>query len=420
MKQEFRLELKQTLKPLPLLIVEAKLLELPLLELQDKIREEALQNPFIEFQDENLMMQEIINLDQIIDRGDYSHPLIDEDEERDRIDERWIQKDSIWPRLEIQLEMEFPQKKLKQIAYSILNHLDDRGFLSCSVEKIAHEVNTSPEIVEKVRKKIMRFDPIGVGALNVKEYTTLQLHDKGFKNVKDPEVFIKEHPEVKKFLLPYPLYKYEDKKSPYVYPEVIIRIEGNELRVEVDENPILNFRVNKKYLALLQSPDLDKQTRKFLKEKYQKVLEFQRMLLKRRENIRKVAEFIAESQKDFLLGKNNFLVPITQKEAALQLYIPISTFNRIVKNKYADTPRGIFELRFFFKKAVGRFNSGVSEDELLLLIKEIVENENPKKPYSDEDIATILKQKGINISRRSVRDKRAQLGIPPSSRRRRV
>ncbi|RLF98138.1 hypothetical protein DRN58_07535, partial [Thermococci archaeon] len=113
MKQEFRLELKQTLKPLPLLIVEAKLMELPLLELQDKIREEALQNPFIEFQDESLMMQEIINLDQIIDRGDYSHPLVDEDEERDRIDERWVQKDSIWPRLEIQLEMEFPQKKLR-------------------------------------------------------------------------------------------------------------------------------------------------------------------------------------------------------------------------------------------------------------------------------------------------------------------
>ncbi|HDL60424.1 MAG TPA: hypothetical protein ENH14_03095 [candidate division WOR-3 bacterium] len=420
MKQDFRLELKQTLKPLPLLIVEAKLLELPLLELQDKIREEALQNPFIEFQDESLMIQEIINLDQIIDRGDYSHPLVDEDEERDRIDERWVQKDSIWPRLEIQLEMEFPQKKLRLIAYSILNRLDEKGFLSCSVEEIAQEVNTSPEIVEKVREKIMRFDPLGVGALNVKEYTILQLHDRGFKNVKDPGVFIKEHPEVKKFLLPYPLYKYEDTKSPYVYPEVIIKIEGNELRVEVDENPILNFRVNKKYLELLQSPDLDKQTRKFLKEKYQKVLEFQRMLLKRRENIRKVAEFIAESQKDFLLGKNNFLVPITQKEAASQLNIPISTFNRIVKNKYADTPRGIFELRFFFKKAVGRFNSRVSEDELLLLIKEIVENENPQKPYSDEDIAIILKQKGINISRRSVRDKRAQLGIPPSSKRRRV
>ena len=434
MKLEHRLQkrLELRVQPIPLLILEAKILELPALELEEAVINEVEANPMLDLPD---------SLEKSIDRmlkkaQDFpyepelnAHPMGGYEEDTPSFEEVLESPPvSVWDRLEVQASAEFTDEKDRKIAMAILDNLDGKGFLSISEEELAEKTKEELEYVRKIRRCFMEFDPKGSGSLSITEFLLFQLLSRKLISEEEFEDFSKKLDEdkireithnLKISLLPYPFSLYEQSSTSYIIPEIIFRIVNQKIQVELYESPFTSLSINPVYEEMLKSDKTPKDIKRFLAKKYKSAQKFREALIKRKEYIRRIAEFIAQKQEEFLLGKAAFPVPVSQKDAALELDIPPSTLNRILKEKYADTPRGVFALRFFFKHGVRGTNFTLSQDELLDIIKEIIDSEDKAYPLSDEEITAILNQRGIKIKRRTVTQKRKKLGIP-SSRERKI
>ncbi len=450
-------KLKQRLKPIPIQLLEQELLQVPLVELAARIQMEVERNPCLELEapapaslseEERRRAREAERLAEFA--GDARLPVgVDvEEEEAEQVPSFTAPPVSFWRRLEIQLALNYPEGSPEhRIARAILNHLNDEGFLATSVEDLARELGESPDRVEAVRQTMFReWDPTGIAARDPRELYLLQLETLGYQNHRAYEI-IRDHwpllrmgglaaaqpvlglsdEEVEEIqhlfdaLYPSPRAKYGDAgtEATYVVPEVFFRVVEGQIVVELEESFVPRIRLSRYYERLLKNPDTDPRTRRFLQERVQQALEFLRALDSRRRNIRRVAELIATVQKDFLLGQRPFLVPMTETEAADRLGTSVSTISRIVRDRYADTPVGVFELRFFFRRGAGGSRS-VGIDEVKERLRQLVAQEDPEHPLTDEALARILREElGVRISRRSVTEYRKALGIPKSSRRRR-
>ncbi|RUM32751.1 MAG: RNA polymerase sigma-54 factor, partial [Aquifex sp.] len=189
--------------------------------------------------------------------------------------------------------------------------------------------------------------------------------------------------------------------------DAVIEEEDGELVAYLYED-FIDIDINEEYLELYKNSK--GKVKSFLKEAFEKYESIRKALEIRRENLRKILDIILERQEDFLKGRGN-LKALTVKEVAEILGVHESTVSRIVNSKYVKTPVGTYPLKFFF---VRESVEGVSQDELLNLIREVIENEDKRKPLSDEQIAKILREKGFNIARRTVTKYREILGIPSS------
>ncbi len=448
--QKQQMKLKQNM--FPILRTEIRLIQTPLLELNEMILEELEQNPLLK-EDVNVMdrMRNRLEKREVTSSyselsGDPKIPIAPDEEEEQEVDARWMTEGiNFWQRIEAQLAVTFPENTIEgKIARELFDRLDGNGMLRDPVEDIANELGVPVEVVEEVRRELMRFDPPGVAARDIREVYLAQLDFLGcndsilYQVVSDywdkldsyhvqklinnlPDEEKERAREILKQLYPHPVNKYDRTRPSYVYPEVIIKIVEGRLVVELVESGIPKVTLNSKYLKMLDDPGIPDEAKRFIQERYKRALEFLEGLQKRKAYILRIAEFIAQHQKDFLMGKTKYLNPITQLQAAEELGIPPSTLNRIVNKKYADTPVGIFELKFFFSRSlkIKGENNNVSSDYLLKRIKELIESEDKEHPLRDEDIARILKEEGINISRRSISEKRSFLGIP-SARKRKV
>ncbi len=428
----------------PVVRTEVRLIQTPLLELNQMILEELEQNPLL-IEDVNFLdrMRRKMEEKRITPSyhelsGDVKMPIVPDEDEEQEIDARFMTEGiNFWQRVEAQVALSFPENTVEgRIARAIFDNLDSRGLLSTEVEIIAGALGVPVEKVEEIRREFLRFDPPGVGAKNVREVYLAQLDYLGCNDSilyqivsdywdrldsREVQFLIESLPdeeklrarEVLKQLYAYPSEKYDRTKPTYVYPEVIFKIVEGSLVVELVESGIPKVTLNSRYLKMLEDPSVPEDARKFIEDRYKKALEFLEGLQKRKTYLLKVAEYIAEHQRDFLLGRSRYLKPITQVQAAEDLEIPASTLNRLVNKKYADTPVGIFELKFFFSRSLkiqGSFN--LSTDYLLKRIKELIENEDRQNPMSDAEIARKLSEEGLKISRRSVTDKRKRLKIP--------
>lgn len=451
MKMENKIELKQKLGLVPWVLLEAELLQLPILELRQKIQAELEENPVLEEQPKDEISLEIEDSgDSKMDdykelSGDPRLPLSTEKEDDEDRELTWeAPQVSFWQRIEAQLNVFFAYTpKDKKIAEVIVDSLDGLGYLSKKIEKIAEELGVETSEVERVRQQILRgFDPVGVAATSLRELLSVQLEDLGLTHSIAYEI-VKEHWEILekkgidglvnelnlgeekkgelvnilKSLYSAPQDKYVEERSEYVYPEVLFKIIENEIVVELNEWQIPSIQISSYYLDILSQKGCPRETKQFLRAKVKRALDFLRAIENRRQNILKVAEFIAKHNEDFLRGKTKFLKPVTQTEAASLLEIPISTFNRVVKGRYADTPVGIFELRFFFTKGVNKSGEQVPQHYLKEAIKKIISSEDPHHPYSDQEISDLLKKDGFTIARRTVAEYRKEMGIKKSSQR---
>ncbi len=447
-----KLDVKQTQILAPITLLEAELLQLPLDKLEQRIREELEANPCLEEapkwekDERDHQKNELPRIEEFT--GDPVLPLaFDHDEEEEEIDARWqAPQIGFWERVDVQVSVNFSHDPEKErIAQAIADSLDGRGLLSKPVEEIAKELGVSPELVEEIRRQMMlSFDPVGVAAKDQREVYLVQLEELGYvgsplykiisekwelakeKGIEKllrenglSEEEVREQLHILKGLYPFPVEKYSEERSNYIYPEVIIKIVDGRLVVELVESGLPRITLSSYYSKILQDENASPQELKFVKERVRKALEFLQALERRRTNILKVAEFIAEYHKDFLMGRKDYLDPITQSKAAALLNIPISTFNRVVKGRYADTPVGIFELRFFFTRGVPQGDKMVSKSVVKRLIKEMIENEDKNTPLSDQEIAKRLQEQGYEIKRRTVAEYRKEMGIPNSSKRRR-
>ncbi len=429
MRLEHRLQekLELKLKPVPLLVLEARIMELPALELEEAIINEVEANPILDMPEESES-----SIETILRKSKYlsyepelnAHPMGGYEDDTPSAEELLEAPPiSVWDRLEVQVSAEFTDDKERDIAMMILDNLDGKGFLSITEEEIAEKTKSEVEFVHKIRRCFMELDPKGAGSLSISEYLLFQLYSRKLIDEDEFEEFSKHLEEdkirnitrnLKITLLPYPFSLYEKDTSLYIMPEITFRVIDGKIHIEIYESPFTSLQINPMYEEMLKSRETPRDIKKFLSEKYRNAQKFREAILRRREYIRKIAEFIAEKQEGFLLGKDTYPVPVSQKEAADELGIPPSTLNRILKEKYADTPRGVYALRFFFKRGVRGARFHLSQDELGDIIREIVESEDKTHPLSDEEITAILNQRGIRIKRRTVAAKRKELGIPSS------
>jgi RNA polymerase sigma-54 factor len=204
-----------------------------------------------------------------------------------------------------------------------------------------------------------------------------------------------------------------------VVPEVIIKLVEDELIVELVERGLPKIYINPAAQKALDDPSTSPEQKKELRERMRRAMDFFKALYERKTNIRRVAEFVISYQEDFLRRKTKHMSPITQTEAAEKLELHISTLNRVVKGRWADTPVGVYELRDFFSKGVESSAGQVSHDFIMDRIKQMVAEEDKRKPLTDRVIAERLHEEmKIELSRRSITEYRQKLGIPKCSQRR--
>ena len=227
-------------------------------------------------------------------------------------------------------------------------------------------------------------------------------------------------------LEPKPGRKYNNIQPHYIVPDVYVYKVGNDYQIQLNDDGLPHLRVNKSYTTLMgdSSHKLNpeqRETASYVKERLKSAVWIIRSIQNRQRTILKVAKSIVAYQRDFLDFGYEHMKPLTLKDVADDIGMHESTVARVVKNKYMHTPRGLFEIRFFFNTRISALNGNdVSSLAVKEKIRKIVETESPQKPYSDSGLVNILRAHGINIARRTVAKYREELAIASSSERKRM
>lgn len=356
-------------------------------------------------------------------------------------------KISLKDHLIIQLGMSVKSKKEKRIGEFIIESLDRKGYLGCTVQDISLLLNEDVVEIERVLKLIQTFDPIGVGARNLSECLMIQLKEKG---IQDKNVFlvVEKHLEdvatnkiqkiakelhittkrvqnifdLIKMLEPKPARGFivDSDNIRYIVPDITVEKIGDEYIIIVNDSNVPMLTISDYYKNMVNNLD-DKEANKFLTDKLNSSMWLIKSIEQRRMTLYKVVESILKFQRKFFDEGNNALKPLVLKDVAEDIGVHESTVSRATNGKYVQTPRGIFELKYFFASSLGNEVDGdiVSSTSVKNQIQDLIDNENNQKPLSDQKIADILGEKGVNISRRTVAKYRDEMRIPASSMRRR-
>ncbi|MFN3406501.1 MAG: RNA polymerase factor sigma-54 [Caldimicrobium sp.] len=455
-------EIKSQLKLLPQLILTPqlklvlKVLQLNTLELKEYLLEEIQSNPFLEIEFNDTVestysasnaQEEVALVEEHLWEEIYAKEpkgllfLTEEQEEDVPFEARLRSEENLKEHLLWQLGFIDLTPGEREIAMFIIGNLNEKGYLGASVKEIAQDLKVSEDKVEKVRKLLMKLDPVGIAAKDLKECLLTQLEFLGFTSDDLPYKLVEKHleeipegpenlskkygysiEELKKSLEiirnlePYPARNFHIPKDIYFEPDLKFYKEDDQWKVEVLKDKYPKVFYSPLYHKFHQNKKLftDGKAKQFLKEK----LKFAENLLKaldsRYSTLYKVGSAILEVQKEFLEKGQAFLKPLTLKDLSELTGLHESTISRVISHKYVETPIGTFPLKFFFSTG---FNSSTGESisatAIKNHIKEIISQENPQKPYSDNEIAKILQEKyGIKIARRTVTKYREELNIP--------
>lgn len=475
LKQQLHQKQVQKLILSPALQQAIKLLPLTNLELIEVIDAELSQNPMLEIAGESVEQgadaegdQDAENLEQglsqdpgvdappdekesedIQDYERYFQEFFDNDfrsfspEKRDAISlENFVSKSlSLWDHLDWQANLTFFEDKDREIAQYLIGNINEDGYLVVSVEEAAKSLDTSVERVEKIREKIKRFEPVGIGSLSLQEALLTQMEYFGITDkitlrlVRDhlhllekseysqlakilnvPLAKVKAHIEVIKSLNPTPGRKYSQEKTFYVVPDILVKMEDGELKITLNDEGLPRLRINSFYRKLLaKASEENPEAHEFLKERMKKAFWFLRSIDQRNKTVFKVAQYIVDKQKDFLEKGIEYIKPLTLLEIAQEIGVHESTVGRVVANKHMMTSRGVFPLKYFFHKSLsGDYGEEISSLRVKERIRKLVESEDRKNPLSDIEIGEILARENFRIARRTVAKYRKQLRLPPS------
>lgn len=345
----------------------------------------------------------------------------------------------------IQLGLTICEGLERKIGKYIIETIDENGYLTVSIEDISETLNVSTEQVEKVLLEIQCFDPVGVGARSLEECLCIQLKDKSIedKNIynivenyledvaqnrlqkisKELGLELEEVQNICDFiktLEPKPgrSFSIGGGEVKYITPDVILQEIDGEYLVVLNDITAPRLNINSFYKELMLKSD-DTNITSFLTDKLNSAMWIIKSIEQRKTTIYNVVESILKFQKDFFEKGEKGLKPLTLKDVADDIGVHESTVSRATSGKYIQTPRGLFELKYFFTTGISGNDGDVSSISIKSMIKDFIEKENPKKPLSDQQIANMLKEKDISISRRTVAKYRDELNIPSSSMRRR-
>jgi RNA polymerase sigma-54 factor len=341
-----------------------------------------------------------------------------------------------------QLRMSVSDELVLEIGEAIILNVDEDGMLRASIEEIANMGPYAPAEVERALAVVQGFDPPGVAARDLTECLRLQLRHLGLEgSVTDAIVRdhmkqlqshqyseiarhagltleeVGHHVEIIRHLDPKPGLRYSPEKSNYIVPDVFIIKEGEEYKVALNDDGLPKLRISPTYRRMLDEKQPgSEETRNYVKEKLRSALWLLKSVDQRQRTIYKVAESIVRHQRGFLDHGISNLRPLVLRDVAADIGMHESTVSRVVANKYMHTPRGVYEMRFFFHSGItSSLGEAVSSVTIKDKIRKMIEAEDTAHPLSDSRIAELLGQEGLPLARRTVAKYREELRIPPSN-----
>lgn len=340
----------------------------------------------------------------------------------------------------------------KTIALNLIDAINEDGYLDESLEEIHagldEDLEAELDEVLMVLHRIQQFDPVGVGARDLQECLLLQLnaqfkehlyyqaaielvknhlnllgakdYSQLMRTMKVKESELKQIVSLIQQLNPKPGAQIESKEPEYIIPDVIVRKERDHWLVELNHEAIPKLRINPQYASYIRRADSGVDNT-FLKNQLQEARWFIKSLQSRNETLMKVATQIVEHQRGFLEYGEEAMKPLVLAEVAEVVGMHESTISRVTTQKYMYTPRGIYELKYFFSSHVNTSEGGeCSSTAIRAMIKKLIATEDPKKPLSDSKLTSLLEDQGVQVARRTVAKYREALGIGSSSERKQL
>mgnify|MGYP000048062653 FL=1 len=476
MKQGLQLRLSQQLAMTPQLQQAIRLLQLSTLELQQELQQALESNPLLEQIDtheeidtretqdsetldtadalEQKEMPEELPLDASWDTiytagtpsgtsGDY---IDDELPVYQGETTQTLQDYLMW-----QVELTPLSDTDRAIATSIVDAVDDTGYLTVPLEDILESIGDEEidiDEVEAVLKRIQRFDPVGVAAKDLRDCLLIQLSqfDKTTPWLEEARLIISDHLDLlanhdfrtlmrvtrlKEDVLkeavnliqsldPRPGQSIQTGEPEYVIPDVLVRKHNGHWTVELNSDSIPRLQINQHYASMCNNARNDGDSQ-FIRSNLQDAKWLIKSLESRNDTLLRVSRCIVEQQQAFFEQGEEYMKPMVLADIAQAVEMHESTISRVTTQKYLHSPRGIFELKYFFSSHVNTEGGGeASSTAIRALVKKLIAAENPAKPLSDSKLTSLLSEQGIMVARRTVAKYRESLSIPPSNQRKQL
>lgn len=477
--QSLQQKLQQRLSPLQIQIM--KLIEIPAIQLEQRIKEELEQNPVLEIDPvekpddsddgpiddinssasespRETSIEEYLRLEADTPAYKLQSNNFSPDDQKDEVPVS--EGMSFLEHLEEQIGLQSFTEEEEQIAHYIIGNIDEDGYLRREVEQMADDISfatnndVEPDIIQRVLSVVQRFDPLGVGARDLRECLLLQL--KG-KNLQDPinrlaydvidqcfEEFTKKHyDKIEKKLRiedtedlrdaveeilrlnPKPGSVYSGaivKTSQAIVPDFIVEYEDNQLSFRLNRRSEPELHLSRTYTEMLEEYSRNKNNQsndqkeavQFVRQKLDSAKWFIDAIKQRRNTLKLVMQAIMDYQGEYFIdGDDKKLRPMILKDIAEKTNLDVSTISRVTNSKYVQTPFGIYALKYFFtEKAQSPEGDDISSREVKQILQESIDAEDKHKPLTDDRLTEILQEKGYTIARRTVAKYREQLGVP--------
>ncbi len=466
-----QLKLTQQLIMTPQLQMAIKLLQLSRLELMDAIQHELEENPTLEESQDAAPKEQLeeaqppsvektkeVTIDEKLSGDiDWSNYIDEynapgrirfetEDREAPQYEAFISHKKSLSDHLLWQLLMAQPSNEEKRIGSLIIGNLNRDGYLQTSVDELAQQAQVTAEDIEEVLFLMQSLDPIGVCARDLKECLLLQANNLGLKNSLVTEIISNHinHLENKNYkaicralkatidevvaavniitcMEPKPGRLFSEEEPQYITPDIYVYKTEDDFVVVVNDDGLPKLRVNAFYKqAITKGADVSGNAKDYIQDKLRSAAWLIRSIHQRQKTIYKVMKSILKFQRDFFDKGITHLKPMVLRDVAEDIGMHESTISRVTTNKYAYTPQGIFELKYFFNSSINRVHGdAIASASVQAKIKHLIDGEDPKKPYSDSKMAEMLKAENIDIARRTVAKYREMMGVLPSNKRKR-
>ena len=447
----------------PHLFQSLEILQMPLLDLQQMIKQELSENPTLEATQEQPDEQiEIEQGTKDVERDEFDNEFEklaalgeewgesyretrqvasgDAEEKYQYMMDSLSESSSLHDTLLDQLSLSSLDEYERKIAEIVVGNIDDDGYLQLDVEDLLALPNFPAETLDKILNTIHDFEPAGVGARDLRECLLLQLKRAGKEKTQEYQIIaehldllgrhkyddisramgltvdrVKELARAVAKLNPKPGRNFSEERIEYVTPEILIEKKNGEYVITQNKKPYPRLFISQKYLQMLKDPKASKEVKTYIREKIAKSKQFIQSIDQRMNTIYRIAVEIVRIQEDFFDHGVSRLKPLNMKTVAELLDVHETTISRATTGKYMQTPQGLLSMKYFFKPGVMTASGeSISNESVKAALAELVQGEDKKKPLSDAKLVKLLEEQGIKIARRTIAKYRDQLRILPS------
>jgi RNA polymerase sigma-54 factor len=466
------LSLSQQLIMTPQLQQAIKLLQLSRLELLETITQEMETNPLLEEQgtDETDSEKELteeagsvedqptqeVNIEENVNNDmDWETYLSEyntgwaetpyQGKEAPAFENMNANKTSLHSHLMWQLSLSNLTDNQREIGVQVVGNIDDDGYLKITIEELMEMTGYTEDDINETISIIQSFDPVGICARDTQECLLLQARFQNLEGSVVEKIILhhmdklenKRYERISKSLSissqevlsavsiimnlePKPGRLYNEDDTVYISPDIYVFKVGDDYEIVLNEDGMPKLKINNYYKDILNKKDsLGKDTREYIQDKLKSAAWLIKSIHQRQRTIYKVTESIVQFQRKFFDNGVTYLKPLVLRDVAEHIQMHESTISRVTTNKYVHTPQGVFELKYFFNSAINSMEGdSIASESVKEHIKNIIKAEDKNKPFSDQEVADILKKYNIDVARRTVAKYRETLGILPSRKRR--